>query len=71
MTRPTILVGLHLFVAAETYLSSRCLAPKRGIHLTEPLPCNDRNDTLQTYRLMRGIYEVRVEMGSGAVICMP
>jgi hypothetical protein len=31
--------------AAGTCLPSRCLAPKGGIELIEPLPCNDRRDT--------------------------
>jgi hypothetical protein len=44
MTRPTIL-SLCIFVATEMCLPSRCLAPNRGTHLTEPLPCNDRRDT--------------------------
>jgi hypothetical protein len=44
-TRPTILLLLRVFVAAETCLPSRCLAPKGGIHLTKPLPSNDMTDT--------------------------
>jgi hypothetical protein len=45
ITRPTILLTLRVFVPAGTYLPSRCLAMKGGIHLTEPLPSNDRTDT--------------------------
>jgi hypothetical protein len=39
------LLYLRAFVAAGTYLPSRCLPPKGGIHLIEPLLCNDRRDT--------------------------
>jgi hypothetical protein len=45
MIRPTVRLLLHVFVAAGMCLSSRCLAPKEGIYLTEPLPCNYRRDT--------------------------
>jgi hypothetical protein len=44
MLRPTILL-FHVFVAAETYLPSCCLAKKGGIHFTEPLPSNDKRNT--------------------------
>jgi hypothetical protein len=58
MKSPTIPLLLRVFVAAGTCLPSRCLAPKKGIHLSEPFPSNDRGDA-RTDRLMRGIYEVR------------
>jgi hypothetical protein len=35
----------QFFVAAGTFLLSRCLVTKGGMHLTEPLPNNDRRDT--------------------------
>jgi hypothetical protein len=36
--------------------------------LTEPLPSNDREIHIQIYRVMGRIYEVVIEMGSGATI---
>jgi hypothetical protein len=42
MICPTMLLLLRLFLAAATFLTSRCLAWKWGINLTETLPCNDR-----------------------------
>jgi hypothetical protein len=33
-----------LFVAVVTCLPTRCLAPNKEIHLTEPLSCNVRSD---------------------------
>jgi hypothetical protein len=45
MTRPTILLLVLVFNAAGGCLPSRYLAPKGGIRLTEPLPCNSRRDT--------------------------
>jgi hypothetical protein len=45
MTRQIILLLLHVFVAAGTCLPSRCLAQDGGVHLAEPLPCDDRRDT--------------------------
>jgi hypothetical protein len=35
---------------------------------TEPLPSNDRGMHIQIHRLMGGILEVAVEMGSGDMI---
>jgi hypothetical protein len=55
MMRPTFLLLLRVFVAAGTCLPSRCLAPEKGIHLTEPLPCNARRDT-HIDRLMGGVF---------------
>jgi hypothetical protein len=46
-----------VLVAAVTILPSHFLTTEGGIHLTEPLPSNDR--TTHTNRLMGGIYEVR------------
>jgi hypothetical protein len=37
----------------------------------DPLPSNDRRIHIQTLRLMRGIYEVAVEMVSGTMIHIP
>jgi hypothetical protein len=70
MTYPTIPLLLRVFVAAGTCLQSRCLAQKGGIHITEPLPSNDKRDT-HTDRLMGGIYEVRRREGSVAMIYAP
>jgi hypothetical protein len=42
----------------------------RGNVFTEALPSNDRGKNIQTHRLMGGIYEVAVEMGPGATICI-
>jgi hypothetical protein len=39
------IILLRVFVAAGTCLPSRCLTPKRGTHLIELLPYNDRGDT--------------------------
>jgi hypothetical protein len=36
----------------------------------EPLPSNDRGYTY-THKMMGGIYEVGVEMGSGSIMFMP
>jgi hypothetical protein len=44
-TRPTIFLLLSVFTAAGTHLPSRCLAPKREIHFTEPLLNNVMRDT--------------------------
>jgi hypothetical protein len=44
ITRSTILSLLRVFIAAGTCLPSCCVAPNGGIHLTEPLACNDRRD---------------------------
>jgi hypothetical protein len=35
---------------------------------TQPLPSTDRRGYTYRYRLMRGIYKVAVEMGSGAMV---
>jgi hypothetical protein len=44
----------------KIYILKTELAPYRGIHLTEPLPRNDRKDThAHTHTLIGGIYEVR------------
>jgi hypothetical protein len=43
-TCPTILILLRVFLAAETYFPSQCLATKKGTHFTKPLPNNDRRD---------------------------
>jgi hypothetical protein len=56
--RPTIPLLLHVFNATGTCLPSHCLAMKRGIHFTEPLPSNDKGLHIQTHRLMGAIYEV-------------
>jgi hypothetical protein len=45
MTRPAILLPLHVFVAAGKCLSSRYLPNRRWIHFTERLPSIDRRDT--------------------------
>jgi hypothetical protein len=47
-----------VFVAAVTFLRSRCLANSRLI-FTEPLPTNDRRIHTKTHALMVGISEVR------------
>jgi hypothetical protein len=39
-----LLLLLHVFIAMGMCLTSRCLAPKGGTHLTEPLLSNDRRD---------------------------
>jgi hypothetical protein len=44
---------------------------KGGIHLTQHLPSNDRRDTYIDNRLMGVIMKYAVEMGSGAMICIP
>jgi hypothetical protein len=43
-TCPTVLQLLRVFLAAETYFPSRCLAIKNGTHFTKPSPSNDRRD---------------------------
>jgi hypothetical protein len=45
--------------AAGTCLPSRCLVLNGGIHITEPLPSNDRGIHIQTHRMMGEIYKVR------------
>jgi hypothetical protein len=40
-------------------LTNRCLVPNGGIHLTEPLPCNDGRDTHKGTKTDGRIYEVR------------
>jgi hypothetical protein len=47
----------------------RCVCIRFQVNVfTEPLPSNDRGKNVQTHRLMEGIYEVAVEMGSSATI---
>jgi hypothetical protein len=55
---PTFLLLLRVFVATENCPPSRCLVTIRW-------------DTLQKHRLIRGMNEVAVEMGSGAMIYIP
>jgi hypothetical protein len=43
---------------------------KTGITFTEPLPSKDRGIHMETHRLMGGIYEVAIWMGSAAMICI-
>jgi hypothetical protein len=43
----------------------------RGNVATEPLHSNDRGIRILTHRLMGGIFNEAVEMGSGAVIYVP
>jgi hypothetical protein len=38
---------------------------------TEPLPSNHGDIYIEIHRLMGGIYEIAVEMGSGAMIYIP
>jgi hypothetical protein len=42
--RSTILLLLSVFVVMGMHLPICCLASNRGIHLTEPLPCNDTQE---------------------------
>jgi hypothetical protein len=55
--RPTILVLLHLFFAAGTCLSSRCLATKGRMNFTKPTHSNVRRVT-HADTLLGWIYEV-------------
>jgi hypothetical protein len=43
-TSPTVLLLLRVFFAAGRCLQSRLLETKGGIHVTKPLPSNNRRD---------------------------